>query len=432
MTRQHFEFIEIQRQAPEQRHPIKRINDFHEIDGSYSSHEAALQASRCLDCGNPYCQFQCPVQNHIPQWLKLIEQGRIIEAARLSHQTNSLPEICGRVCPQDRLCEGSCTLNDDFGAVNIGAIEKYITDTAFAMGWRPEKSKLPQTGQTVAIIGAGPAGLACADILIQNGIIPVVYDRHPQIGGLLSFGIPSFKLEKHILQRRREIMEHMGVIFNLNIEIGKDLDFEALYRQHDAIFIATGTYNKNSAQLPGEDLPGVYQALDYLTNNNYYQMELIDKALHLHFQDEPIVILGGGDTAMDCCRTAIRQNAASVFCAYRRDEKAMPGSPAEVHKAKEEGVRFLWHHQPVEFLGDGKLEAVRFQKTKLTVNDNSEIILPATRAIIAFGFKPNGLPWLENYNIKTDKDGRIKAKQRNRHPFQTDNDKIFAGGEKYA
>ncbi|MBK2126313.1 glutamate synthase subunit beta [Fangia hongkongensis] len=440
MTRKNFEFLEVRREAPKERWAPERIEDFNEIQGNYSENKAKLQASRCLDCGNPYCQFQCPVQNYIPQWLKLVQQGRILEAAELSHQTNSLPEICGRVCPQDRLCEGSCTLDDDFGAVNIGAIEKYITDTAFEMGWEPQKPSIKPTGKTVAIIGAGPAGLACADILIQNGITPIVYDRYPQIGGLLSFGIPSFKLEKEVVEKRRKILEGMGVIFKLNTDIGRDIAFDDLYQNHDAVFIAVGTYNKVKASIPGENLAGVYQALDYLTNNNYYQMGLVDKKAHHNFYFERVVILGGGDTAMDCSRTAIRQEASSVYCAYRRHEKAMPGSYREVYKAKEEGVKFLWHHQPIEIIGKDKVEGVKFAKTELVQQENtgkmelkviedSEIIIPAERVVIAFGFKPNALSWLNDYQVKTDQSGRIIAKGANKHPFQTSDDKIFAGGD---
>ncbi len=470
MAQQNFEFLELSRKAPKERWAPERVEDFNEIQGNYSANEAKLQASRCLDCGTPYCQFKCPVQNYIPQWLSLVEEGRILEAATLSHQTNSLPEICGRVCPQDRLCEGSCTLDEDFGAVSIGAIEKYITDTALAMGWKPEIADIAKTGKKVAIIGAGPAGLACADILTQHGITAVVYDKHPEIGGLLSFGIPSFKLEKDVVVKRRKILEYMGVEFKLNTEVGKDISFDVLYQQYDAVFIAVGCYKNMRANIPGEHLKGVYQALDYLINNNHKQMGLIDKAAHHDFYFKRVLVLGGGDTAMDCARTAVRQQASSVYCAYRRNEASMPGSKREVYKAKEEGVKFLWHYQPLEIIGSEQVEAVRFARTKIVVDaltqrnileidERDEVIIPADAVVIAFGFQPHEINWLDRYNIQTDEYGRIQtniaindhgesktknvseanavngateaieAKKQKRFAFQTHNDKIFAGGD---
>ncbi len=440
MSDDNLKFIEIPRKGPKKRWAPERIEDFNEIYGSYEQHVAVDQASRCIDCGNPYCEFKCPVHNYIPQWLKLVKEGRVIEAAELSHQTNSLPEICGRVCPQDRLCEGDCTINDEFGAVSIGSIEKYITDTAFKMGWKPDISNVKPTGKTVAIIGAGPAGLACADILVRNGVKAIVYDKHPEIGGLLSFGIPSFKLEKEVVQKRREILEFMGVEFKLSHHIQTQDDFKKIYQQYDAIFIALGTYNKNLASISGENLPGVHQALDYLINNNLHQFGYIPDTALKNFSFQRVVVLGGGDTAMDCNRTAIRQQASSVYCAYRRGEGSMPGSKKEVRNAKEEGVKFLWNYQPIEILGQDKVEGVKLVKTRLLESDSdnraslemiegSEFILPADKVVIAFGFKPNPPEWLAHFKITCDPSGKVIAKGANQYPFQTSNAKVFSGGD---
>ena len=361
-----FQFIDVPRVDPEKTSADKRIQEFREIYGRFDVEHVISQADRCLECGNPYCEWKCPVHSYIPNWLKLIAEGNINAAAELSHQTNSLPEICGRVCPQDRLCEGACTLNDGFGAVTIGAVEKYITDTAFAQGWRPDMSGVVSTGKQVAIVGAGPAGLACADVLTRQGIKAIVYDRHPEIGGLLTFGIPEFKLEKEIVQKRRAVLEEMGVEFVLNTEIGDKQSFQVLIDQHDAVFLGMGTYNYMKGNFPGEDLPGVYEALPFLISNiNRHMGFEKDKSDYIDMSGKHVMVLGGGDTAMDCNRTAIRQNAASVSCAYRRDEKNMPGSRREVTNAKEEGVKFLWNRQPIEIVGNGKVEGVKFVTTEL-------------------------------------------------------------------
>ncbi|MFT6835479.1 MAG: glutamate synthase (NADPH/NADH) small chain [Francisellaceae bacterium] len=440
MSDDNLKFIEIERKGPKKRWAPDRIEDFDEIYGNYESHVAADQASRCIDCGNPYCEFKCPVHNYIPQWLKLVKEGRVIEAAELSHKTNSLPEICGRVCPQDRLCEGDCTINDEFGAVSIGAVEKYITDTAFSMGWKPDISLVEPTGHTVAIIGAGPAGLSCADILARNGVKAIVYDKNPEIGGLLSFGIPSFKLEKNIVKKRREILEGMGVEFKLNLNINSANGFQEIYAKHDAVFLALGTYKKNVAGLNGEDLPGVHQALDYLVNNNLHEFGYITDSEHDNFYFKRVVVLGGGDTAMDCNRTAIRQQASSVYCAYRRDEANMPGSRKEVRNAKEEGVKFLWNYQPVEIIGKDKVEGVKLVKTRLLEPDvkgrrtvevipDSEFIVQADEVVIAFGFKPNPPEWFKQFKITCDLSGKVIAEGANMYSFQTSNSKVFAGGD---
>ncbi len=435
-------FIDVGRQDPAKVPAEIRRHEFKEIYGQFDNQAAATQAGRCLHCGNPYCSWKCPVHNYIPNWLQLINEGNLLEAAELSHKTNSLPEVCGRVCPQDRLCEGACTLNDGFGAVTIGAIEKYITDEALKLGWRPDMSKVVPTGKRVAIVGAGPAGLGCADILARNGVTPVVYDRHPQIGGLLTFGIPPFKLEKEVIQTRREIMEGMGVRFVLGVEVGRDIPFQQLLEEHDAVFLGMGTYTYMKGGFPGEDLPGVFDALPFLVSNANrllgYEKSAAD---FIDMRGSRVVVLGGGDTAMDCVRTSIRQGATSVTCAYRRDEANMPGSKREVANAREEGVQFLWNRQPVEIVGDGRVEGVKVVTTRLGAPDargrrspevvpGSEEVIPADRVLIAFGFRPNPQPWFEPFGIATDERGRIKVRPPgDALQFQTDNPRVFAGGD---
>ncbi|MDH5191997.1 MAG: glutamate synthase subunit beta, partial [Gammaproteobacteria bacterium] len=313
-----FQFIQVPRLDPEKKSAEERSQEYREIYGQFTQDAAQMQADRCLECGNPYCEWRCPVHNYIPNWLKLVSEGNLIQAAELSHQTNSLPEICGRVCPQDRLCEGACTLNDGFGAVTIGAIERYISDQAFEQGWRPNLSAVKDSGKKVAVVGAGPAGLACADVLARNGVKAVVFDRHPEIGGLLTFGIPEFKLEKTIVKRRRLILEEMGVEFRLNTEVGKHISMDELLKEYDAVFLGMGTYTYMKGGFPGEDLPGVYEALPFLISNINnclgYEKSADD---FINMQEKRVVVLGGGDTAMDCNRTSIRQGATSVTCAYR-------------------------------------------------------------------------------------------------------------------
>lgn len=278
----YFQFIDVPRQDPEKLPADTRVKQFGEIYGDYSNDHAAAQADRCVECGNPYCEWKCPVHNYIPNWLKLIAEGNLFEAAELSHKTNTLPEVCGRVCPQDRLCEGACTLNDGFGAVTIGSVEKYITDEAFKRGWRPDMSGVVPTDKRVAIVGAGPAGLGAADILVRNGVSAVVYDRYPEIGGLLTFGIPPFKLEKEVIAKRREIMEYMGVEFRLGVEIGQDMTYAELEAEYDAVFLGMGTYTYMRGGFPGEDMPGVYEALPYLVSNINRMMGFEKKARRLH------------------------------------------------------------------------------------------------------------------------------------------------------
>lgn len=436
-----FQFIEVERIDPKKIAMEGRTEDFGEIYEPFDQKSAGEQAHRCLACGNPYCEWKCPVHNYIPNWLKLVSEGNIIEAAELSHQTNSLPEVCGRVCPQDRLCEGACTLNAGFGAVTIGSAEKFITDTAFAMGWRPDMSNVVWTDKKVAIIGAGPAGLACADILVRNGVKPIVFDRNPEIGGLLTFGIPEFKLEKDVMSRRREVFTEMGVEFRLNTEIGTDVTIDQLLDEYDAVFMGMGTYKYMKGGFPGEDLPGVYDALPFLISNVNRRLGFEkDEADFINMAGKKVVVLGGGDTAMDCNRTSIRQQAESVTCAYRRDEDNMPGSKKEVQNAKEEGVEFLFNRQPVAIIGDEKVEGLKVVKTQLgepdengrrrpEVIEGSEEILPADAVLVAFGFQPNPPEWLNDVNVEINSWGGVVAPEQGEFPFQTSNPKIFAGGD---
>ncbi len=441
-----FQFIELKRIDPDKVPARVRKKKFAEIYHSFKPEDASSQAHRCLACGNPYCEWKCPVHNYIPNWLKLVSEGNIIEAAELSHQTNSLPEVCGRVCPQDRLCEGACTLNEGgFGAVTIGSVEKYITDTAFAMGWRPDMSQVVATDKRVAIIGAGPAGLACADILVRNGVQPVVFDRHPEIGGLLTFGIPEFKLEKTVVQRRREIMEGMGIEFRLNIEIGNDVPFQSLLDEYDAVFLGMGTYTYMKGGFPGEDLEGVHDALPFLISNiNHCMGYEKAPADFISMKGKRVVVLGGGDTAMDCNRTSIRQGAKSVHCAYRRDEANMPGSRKEVVNSKEEGVQFLFNRQPIEVVGEnGKVTGLKVVTTALgepdargrrvpVVVEGSEEVVPADAILVAFGFRPSPAPWFADFGIDLDQSGRVVAPgdvEGEGFAFQTSNAKVFAGGD---
>lgn len=442
--------IEQMRATPARGEPDKlaidaRKTGFDEIYLPFRSAQAKQEASRCLKCGeHSICEWTCPLHNHIPQWIERVKAGDIDAAVELSHQTNCLPEITGRVCPQDRLCEGACTVRDEYGAVTIGNIERYISDRALANGWRPDLSDVRQSDKRVAIIGAGPAGLACADVLARHGISATVFDRHPKIGGLLTFGIPAFKLDKSLLARRREIFSAMGIHFELNCEVGRDVSLETLLDEYDAVFVGVGTYRSMKADLPNEDAPGVYDALPFLIANTKQLMGLDEHP------DEPyintaglnVVVLGGGDTAMDCVRTALRHGASKVTCAYRRDEANMPGSKKEVKNAREEGANFEFNVQPVELElnAEGRVCGVRFLRTELGEPDaqgrrrpvpiaGSEFVMPADAVIMAFGFHPHGMPWLETHGVKVDSWGRIAANVESAYRYQTTNPKIFAGGD---
>ena len=461
--KQVFQFLDLPREMP-RRIPIelRTAGDWGELYGSFGQAEAVHQSGRCLDCGNPYCSWKCPVHNAIPQWLQLVQEDRILEAAELCHSTNPLPEVCGRVCPQDRLCEGSCTLNDGFGAVTIGAVEKYITDTAFAQGWRPDLSAVVATGKRVAVVGAGPAGIACADRLARVGIQAVVYDRYEQIGGLLQFGIPSFKLDKAVIAQRRQVLEGMVIEFRLGAEVGRAITVEQLLEEYDAVFLGTGAYRYTDGGLPGQEAEGVLPALPFLVQNGRIvagndPMQVAsmgrpiagweDKVKLPDLAGQRVVVLGGGDTGMDCVRSAIRMGAASVTCAYRRDEANMPGSAREVANAREEGVRFLFNRQPLAIEADdqGRVTGVRVVETRLgepdargrrnaVPVDGGESVIEADVVIIAFGFSPEVPEWLAALGIEGTPNGRILtggpvADGSGLLPYQTTHPRVFAGGD---
>ncbi|REL30789.1 FAD-dependent oxidoreductase [Thalassotalea euphylliae] len=443
MSKNVYQFIDVKRIDPPKKAIEQRKIDFVEIYQPLSSDQSKGQADRCLDCGNPYCEWKCPVHNYIPQWLELVTEGKIFEAAELCHQTNSLPEMCGRVCPQDRLCESACTLNDEFGAVTIGNIEKYITDTAFEQGWTPDLSHVVKTGKRVAIVGAGPAGLACADVLTRHGVDCVVYDKHSEIGGLLTFGIPAFKLEKDVVIRRRKIFEGMGIEFKLNTNIGVDIEFDTLCQEFDAVFLAMGTYTDMEGGFENEQASGVYNALDFLIGNTQHIMGITENVKpYVNFEGKKVVVLGGGDTAMDCVRSSVRQGASEVTCAYRRDEANMPGSPREVQNAKEEGVNFAFNLQPLDIAVDeqGNAIGVRFVKTQLGQPDangrrspepieGSEFVMEADAVVIAFGFLPSPPQWMKDAGVEVDARGRVVATDNSEFALQTSANNIFAGGD---
>lgn len=434
------------RRDPQKTESTIRIQSFNEIYASFDQDDVLEQGDRCTQCGDhSFCEWTCPLHNRIPHLINLAKQGRILEAVELSHQYSSLPEVCGRVCPQDRLCEGSCTLKrHQLGSVTVGNIERFITDTAFSQGWKPDLSYVTPTDKRVAIIGAGPAGIGCADVLTRNGIKAVVFDRHPEIGGMLTFGIPAFKLDKNILQKRREIFTEMGIEFNLNVEVGKDIAFDTLLQDYDAVFVGVGAYEYMKANLKNEDAPGVYDALPYLTANTKHVMGLpeLSEQPYVNLEGKHVVVLGGGDTAMDCLRTAIRQKAASVTCAYRRDEANMPGSKKEVQNAKEEGVQFQFNLQPLEIAlkEDGSVAGIEMIRTEMGPPDasgrrrpqeiaGSEFLLKADAIIIAFGFNAHPMPWLAPHGVTLNKWGSIIAPRGMNQFCQTSNPKIFAGGD---
>lgn len=432
-------FLEIPRAPPAEVPVAVRVLGWGEIYAGFEPMQREQQAARCIDCGNPYCEWQCPVHNYIPEWLRLAREGRVVEAAALMHETNPLPEICGRICPQDRLCEGACTLEAGFGAVTIGAIEKDIVDKAFAQGWRPDLSAVKQSGHRVAIVGAGPAGLSAADRLVRAGVGAAVFDRHEEIGGLLTFGIPPFKLDKDIVRLRRRVLEGMGVEFRLGIEIGRDLAFDALLDDHDAVFVGTGADREVPADMPGDELPGVVPALPFLIANARRALGNAAATPMPDLDGRSVVVLGGGDTAMDCNRTAIRLGAARVTCVYRRDEASMPGSRREVQNSRDEGVQFLFNRQPVAIVGDERVAGVRVTATRRAASaagrmqsetvPGSEHVIDADVVIIAFGFRPSPPAWCADAGIATDASGRIRVGGEARLPFQTTNPRVFAGGD---
>ncbi len=441
MKKDNFPFLRFPRELPRELNVPVRVLGYGEIHTTFTGEQVTEQASRCIDCGNPYCSWGCPLNNHIPRWLELAREGRVEDAAALMHETNPLPEICGRICPQDRLCEQACTLETGFGAVTIGAIERSITDEAFKRGWRPKLDDVEPTGKRVAVVGAGPGGLAAADVLARSGIAVEVFDRYEEIGGLLTFGIPPFKLDKKIVDTRRDVLEGMGVKFRLNTEVGRDVDFSALVKDYDAVFLATGAYKFVDGQLRGQTLPGVHAALPFLIAN---MRRLLGTATAADVMPEllgkRVVVLGGGDTSMDCVRTSVRHDAESVTLVYRRDEANMPGSRREVKYSRDEGVEFLFQRQPLEILGDAHgVTGVRVGQTRLVddgsgrarseVIPGSEEVLPADVVILAFGFLPEPPSWATANGIEFAPNGKVVLGGGDRHPLQTTNPKVFAGGD---
>ena len=425
MNKKMLKFVKIGQQNPPKREVADRKDDFNEIYNEFIQEKAGEQASRCSQCGVPFCQVHCPLSNNIPDWLKLTAEGRLKEAYELAQSTNNMPEVCGRICPQDRLCEGNCVIEQSgHGTVTIGSVEKYITDTAWKEGWvKPIKVK-NEKKQSVGIIGAGPAGLAAAEQLRKLGYQITIYDRYDRAGGLLIYGIPNFKLEKYVVERRTEILEKSGIKIIQNFEVGKDASLEQLREKHDAILIATGVYKAREMDLPGKDLANIFPAMEFLTASNKKglgdKVKLFDNGT-LNAEGKNVVVIGGGDTAMDCVRTSIRQNAKSVKCLYRRDKENMPGSAREVKNAEEEGVEFVWLSSPKEFIGKNKVESLVVDKINLGEPDetgrrkpeikaNSEFNIQADLVIKSLGFDPENLPKLFNSNdLQVTKWGTLKV-----------------------
>jgi len=418
------QFVTVERDMPAKRAAKTRAGDFDEIYSEYAEAKAAEQAARCSQCGVPYCQSHCPLHNNIPDWLRMTAEGRLREAYELSQATNTFPEICGRICPQDRLCEGNCVIEQSgHGTVTIGSVEKYITDTAWEKGWVAEIAPRVERAESVGIIGAGPGGLAAADVLRRKGVQVTIYDRYDRAGGLLTYGIPGFKLEKDIVMRRNAQLEKGGVTFRLNCNVGEDISFEEIRDAHDAVIIATGVYKSRELQAPGVGSKGIVKAIDYLTASNRQNfgdtVEAFDSG-ELDAKDKRVVVIGGGDTAMDCVRTAIRQGATSVKCLYRRDKANMPGSQRETQNAEEEGVEFVWLSAPKGFTGDS-VEGVMVQQMRLGAPDatgrqapefieGSDYVEGADLVIKALGFEPEDLPALwDTPQLEVTRWGTIKA-----------------------
>ena len=442
MTDKMLKFVKIGQQTPPKRNVGTRKEDFKEIYNEFINRKAEEQSSRCSQCGVPFCQIHCPLSNNIPDWLKLTAEGRLKEAYELSQSTNNMPEVCGRICPQDRLCEGNCVIEQSgHGTVTIGSVEKYITDNAWEQGWvKPIEVKY-EKNQSIGIIGAGPAGLAAAEQLRKNGFKITVYDRYDRAGGLLIYGIPNFKLEKHVVQRRTKLLKEGGIRFVQNFEVGKDATLDQLKKKHDAILIATGVYKPREVELPGNDLDNIFPAMEFLTASNKKglgdKVELFDKGT-LNAENKDVVVIGGGDTAMDCVRTSIRQKAKSVKCLYRRDKKNMPGSAREVANAEEEGVEFVWLSSPKEFKGKNKIENLIVDQIKLgepddsgrrrpEIKQGSEFQIKADMVIKALGFDPENLPSLfDAQELQVTKWGTIKT---DFDTMETNLKGVFAAGD---
>ena len=435
------QFVRLEQQTPEKRDSAARRSDFGEIYQDYQPPQAAAQASRCSQCGVPFCQVHCPLSNNIPDWLKLTTEGRLEEAYDVSSATNNFPEICGRICPQDRLCEGNCVIEKGFDSVTIGAVERYITDTAFERGWVKPGTPRVENGLSAAIVGAGPAGLAAADMLRRQGYAVHVYDRYDRAGGLMIYGIPGFKLEKHIVLRRWKLLEDAGVVFHMNADVGGALPLAELRARHDAVLIATGVYKARDIGGPGSGLPGIVPALDYLTASNRQGLGETVAAFEagtLNAAGKHVVVIGGGDTAMDCVRTAVRQGAASVKCLYRRDRDNMPGSMREVKNAEQEGVEFVWLSAPEAFLGGESVTAVRALRMRLGLPDasgrqsvepmeGSHFNVRADLVIKALGFDPEDLPAAFGEEALTvTRWGTLKVDHRT---FMTSLPGVFAAGD---
>jgi len=442
MSEKMLKFVKIGQQNPPKRDKTQRKEDFKEIYNEFITDRAKEQSSRCSQCGVPFCQVHCPLSNNIPDWLKLTAEGRHEEAYQLSQSTNNMPEVCGRICPQDRLCEGNCVIEQSgHGTVTIGSIEKYITETAWENGWIKPISVKNQVNQSIGIIGAGPAGLACGEELRKKGYQVTIYDRYDRSGGLLIYGIPNFKLEKHVVQRRIKLLKDGGINFINNFEVGKDATLKQLREKHDAILIATGVYKAREVNLPGNDLSNIFPAMEFLTASNRKglgdEVELFDNGT-LNAKGKNVVVIGGGDTAMDCVRTSIRQEAKSVKCLYRRDKVNMPGSAREVANAEEEGVEFVWLSNPKEFKGTNKIDSVLVDKIELgepdesgrskpIVKSNSEFKIDADLVIKALGFDPEELPILfQEERLKVSKWGTIKA---DFDTMETSIPGVFAAGD---
>ena len=442
MSKKMLKFGKIGQQTPPKRDVNIRKDDFNEIYDEFISDKAKLQSSRCSQCGVPFCQVHCPLSNNIPDWLKLTAEGRLQEAYELSQSTNNMPEVCGRICPQDRLCEGNCVIEQSgHGTVTIGSMEKYITDNAWEQGWVKPIKVTNEKKQSIGIIGAGPAGLAAAEQLRKDGYQITVYDRYDRPGGLLIYGIPNFKLEKFVVERRTNLLRESGINFELNFEVGKDLTLDQLRKKHDALLIATGVYKAREINIPGSDLDNIFPAMDFLTASNKKglgdQVEAFDKGI-LNAEGKDIVVIGGGDTAMDCVRTSIRQKAKSVKCLYRRDKENMPGSAREVANAEEEGVEFVWLSSPKEFKGKNKIEKIIVDQIELgepdetgrrkpKIKDGSHYEINADMVIKSLGFDPEDLPNLfGNPNLKVTQWGTIKA---DFDTLETNLDGVFAAGD---
>ncbi len=441
MAERMLRFVDLGQRRPDKRDADLRRGDFDEIYREFERERAGDQAARCSQCGIPFCQIHCPLHNNIPDWLKLTAEGRLKEAYELAAATNNMPEICGRICPHDRLCEGNCVIERDFESVTIGSVEKYITEVAFDEGWVEAPAPRTERGQSVGIIGAGPAGLTAAEELRRRGYEVHVYDRYDRVGGLLMYGIPNFKLEKHVVERRTQLLEGAGVRFHNRFEVGVDASLGELRQRHDAVLIATGVYKSRDLTVPGVGLGNIHQAMTYLTASN--RMGLGDKVPE--FDDGPldaagkhVVVIGGGDTAMDCVRTAVRQGARSVKCLYRRDRDNMPGSMREVQHAEEEGIEFVWLTTPEAFLGNDTVEAVRAVKMRLGLPDSSgrqtpEVVegsshvIKADLALTALGFDPEDLPLLfDEPDLEVSRWGTVRVDYQT---TMTSIDGVFAAGD---